>query len=109
MNTVKRIAAAVLLATTTLAGAAHAEDTTYRGKDLLRECSADYRRSAGAAMQDGFCLGFILGVMSMQPTLFDVSAAQARELIVAYLQQHPEQRDVPANGIMMLAITLRPW
>ena len=77
------------------------EPEPQRGTSLLDACRSNDLHS------EGFCLGFILGAVdghvwgraereSVYCVPPDVTAAQAREMVVKALRDHPEKLHVPA-------------
>ncbi|WP_340099020.1 Rap1a/Tai family immunity protein [Sinorhizobium fredii] len=107
MNKLMLAAAAATLAAATPAAAS---DYFYfeNGNKLLRACDGD-------AYAKGFCLGYVTGIsdalngfrqVNNLPRCTErmVTTGQARDVVLKYLKDHPEQRHRPAAGLAMTAI-----
>jgi hypothetical protein len=75
------------------------------GNDLLAACSAPT-----GTFPVGQCLGYIQGVVdaaSVSQRLclpHTVNAGQMRDIVVAYLRQHPENRHLAASNFVEIAM-----
>jgi hypothetical protein len=105
---------AILAGTLLLMYCAIAHAQTITGEAILRKCKGT--SSKPTAFDDGFCAGYIEGVMSTarmpetgnnhaSDVKFCVSSAATMEhvrwLFVNYLEDHPEELHKPANVLVI--------
>jgi hypothetical protein len=87
-----------------------AEDTVSYFKDgnaLLSDCESNDAFSAGA------CLGYVTGAHDgLGPRLVlvpeNATAGQIKDVVVKYLRDNPESRNLPAGVLVMLAL-VKAW
>jgi hypothetical protein len=98
MNTKTITAAALAL----VLGATQAK--AYTGNELLADCTASLDTNLGP-QNSTYCLGYLLGHIEKSDYVpVGVTAGQARDIMVAYLQQHPETRHLPAQYNAFMAL-----
>jgi len=85
------------------------------GNQLVDDCTAD-PRSSTHFQSDAYCIGFVVGVVDDETMIGDilkrpiiclrpsVTAGQLRDVVIAYLQRHPEKRDYTAASLVMSAV-----
>ena len=106
-----RLAAAVAtaVALACLPASAQAQGAFYSGNQLWSRCSADNHYEMGV------CMGFVMGVadaMAAGSAILGSRAClpqqstgeQAQDVVMRYLEQHPEWRHQPAAGLVADAL-----
>lgn len=89
---------ALALGFSALPTTAHAE--WINGNQLHEWCSSSNQYFASQ------CMGYILGSLDATPELKtpeNATRGQVRDVIVKYLREHPEHRDMPAGMVIIMA------
>ena len=85
----------------------------YSGNDLLRDCTNDNVRAS-----QSFCVGFIAGAWAgalIEGSVYhpgkpnfvipnEANLSQLKDVVVKFLNEHPEQRHLPAGVLVLLAL-----
>jgi hypothetical protein len=105
-----RLLAAVATAVALACPPASAQEarTFYTGNNLLSLCTSN------GVLETGVCRGFVGGIadaMALDPILGNracipvpVTLGQARDVVIRFLEQHPEARHYSAASIVALAL-----
>lgn len=89
-----------------IAGATSAEATSPTGDKLYDDCRSknDFK--------EGFCLGFIEGVIETSPLICPPNGAtlgQSQDIVVRFLKESPNMRNHPADLLVVTALSLANW
>jgi predicted TIM-barrel enzyme len=106
----------VITAMATIACQAHAQEKTYKGNDLIEACrvvASGGTPSADNAVRVGACLGEIEALNWIAPGVRnenlsscapdEISKQQLAKIVVDYLDQNPDRRTEPFEGLALEA------